>query len=118
MTYPIEEPGSMSMPTLYDIKEYLMFNHCGTTTWTDYQIATTLEAEATAQAVACRVPEPMPEDLAEALRRRVAHNFALQVLATDRSLTLVASAIATAQSGGLDPMVRRLEAPYRRLCVG
>lgn len=106
------------MPTLYDIKEYLMFNQCGTTSWSDFQIASTLEAEVAAQAVVCRVPDPMPADLAEALRRRVAHNFSLQVLATDSSITMVDSAIATWQTGGLDPMVRRLEAPYRRLPVG
>lgn len=82
--------------------------------WTDEELQAALDAEASAQRRACRVPAAYPPDLREALLRRVSRNLAMreQRSATDPD-TDTPAAIPSR-----DPEVRRLEAPYRRLGMG
>lgn len=104
----------MAIPDLAAVKTYL-----GSTSASDERIDSALVAESAAQAAVCRIPvDPIdyPDDLAEALKRRVARNLAL------RGLPL-AVPTGDAEAGntilpGRDPEVRRLEAPHRRLVVG
>lgn len=83
----------------------------------DADVQDALDAETAAQAARCRVDDPAPPDLDQALKRRVACNLAR------RGLPL-AVLQGDAESGrtdfvpGRDPEVRRLEAPYRRLVMG
>lgn len=86
--------------------------------WTAEQFADALAAEQKAQARKCRVPSPnaatWPDDLAEALFRRVHRNLAM------RNLPL---SVQQVEGGGLrigasDPEIRRLEAPYRKVGIG
>ena len=96
------------MPTAADVEDYL-----GEDSTTTEVIQDALDAEASAQRKACKVPAFYPADLRQALLRRVARNLALRgiplaVLRGDAetgSLTLP----------GKDPEVRRLEGPYRAL---
>lgn len=78
-------------------------------------------AERAAQAHRCRVPDDdadWPADLIEALYRRVATNLANRglPLAIQTSYSDVGGGFA--RVGGLDPEVRRLEAPYRKVVIG
>lgn len=103
------------IPDLADVKTYL-----GQTSVSDAVIEAALLVETMAQAAVCRIPllaEDYPDDLAEALRRRVARNLAM------RNLPLAIPSANDAEAGatfvpGRDPEVRRLEAPHRRLVVG
>lgn len=102
------------IPDLASVMDYL-----GATSVAPTAVDAALTVEAAAQAAVCRIPvlpEDYPDDLAEALRRRVARNLAL------RGIPL-AVLQGDAESGstilpGRDPEVRRLEAPHRRLTVG
>lgn len=101
-----------AMPVLADVKTYL-----GTTSFTDAEITDALNAEAAAQRRLCRVPADYPDDLAQALKRRVARNLAM------RSLPL---AVLRGDSDGgdssilpgRDPEIRRLEGGYRKVVLG
>lgn len=76
-----------------------------------------LAAEASAQARICRTPEldaDYPDDLAEALMRRVARNLAMRNL----PLGIMADEMGPTRIGSTDPEVRRLEAPHRKLVKG
>jgi hypothetical protein len=109
----------MPAPTIDDVEDYLAFDSCGDDpSWTRGQIESTLAAETAAQAAVCRIPTPMPADLNEALCRRVAQNLSFQALSATGLVTLVDSSLAAMHAAGLDPMVRRLEAPYRKHVVG
>lgn len=100
-------------PELADVEEYL-----GTNAPRDPSvIVSALAAEKAAQRAVCNVPSSSnvwPDDLREALCRRVAHNIAMRgiPLALQESITDAGAAVT--RVGGLDPEVRRLEAPYRR----
>ena len=72
-----------------------------------------LQAEAALQAAACRV-DPYEAPLAEALRRRVLRSFAMQSV----PLGIQVGEFGSTRIGSIDPEVRRLEAPYRRLVCG
>lgn len=83
---------------------------------TDATIQGAIDAETSAQAGKCRIADPVPADLDEALKRRVVRNLAMRKLP-------LAMAQGDADSGpimlpGNDPEVRRLEAPYRKLVMG
>lgn len=104
----------MPAPDVPAVVEYLGPNSASAAT-----LAGALAAEKAAQATKCRVPADdavWPEDLVEALKRRVACNLArrglpIAVLQGDSGqgpVTIPAN----------DPEVRRLEGPYRRLCFG
>lgn len=84
---------------------------------TDQVLQSALSAETSAQAARCRVPvDPaaFPDDLAEALCRRVARNLAMRNL----PLGVQVDEMTSTRIGSSDPEVRRLEAPYRKLVVG
>lgn len=95
--------------------------------WTPTQVAEALAAETAAQARRCRIlpldvegepVEPYIADLAEALKRRVAHNLALRALPLGVKAGVGDAGVAVFKVGGLDAEVRRLEAPYRKLVMG
>lgn len=91
------------------------------TSASEEEAASAFESERASQAHRCRVPADdaeWPADLVEALFRRVAHNLALRALPLGVQATISDGGVATNQVGGLDPEVRRLEAPFRRLVVG
>lgn len=103
-------------PTLPEITTYLGTSH----SWDASAIAEAYEAEKQAQADVCRLPAdgPYPAPLRDALGRRVAHNLAVRDLPLGVQATVSDMAVATRQVGGLDPEVRRLEAPYRKMLIG
>jgi hypothetical protein len=83
---------------------------------TSDEIQGAIDAETEAQARICRLPDPVPADLTEALKRRVVCNLARRKLP-------LGMAQGDADRGpmplpGRDAEVRRLEAPHRRLVVG
>lgn len=78
-------------------------------------VASALKAELAAQARVCRVGEPMQDDLAEALMRRVARNLTMRALPLGvQSDDLGGSTVL----GSNDAEVRRLEKPYRKVVMG
>lgn len=83
-------------------------------TWGSSDLAKALAAEKAAQARRCRVPADdgqWPEDLAEALMRRVMRNLGMRNL----PLGIQDSDAGGIRVGGTDPEIRRLEAPHRRI---
>lgn len=108
--FAVDAEAASGRPVLAVVKAYL-----GQTSVTDAVITEALAAETAAQAEVCRIPAAYSDDLAEALKRRVARNLAL------RGLPL-AVLQGDAESGdtilpGRDPEVRRLEAPHRKMVV-
>lgn len=104
----------MPAPTVEDVTAYL--DDQGDS-WTPEKIGEAYAAEKAAQASVCTVPADDAEwsaDLAEALKRRVAHNLALRVLPLGVAPSITDGAVAIARPGGLDAEVRRLERPYRK----
>lgn len=104
--------ASTGMPFAGDVVEYL-----GATSHTTDEIQDALDAEAAAQRAVCRVRAVYPDDLRQALLRRVARNLAMRqlplaVLQGDGDIG--GSSILP----GRDPEVRRLEGPHRKLVVG
>lgn len=92
----------------------------------DGAIAEALTAEIAAQSRVVRFPAdpalpadplPYPDDLREALFRRVAHNLALRRLPLGVQATLSDTAVATNHVGGTDAEVARLERPHRKRVV-
>ncbi|MCA1984798.1 hypothetical protein [Nocardioides nematodiphilus] len=104
----------MAIPDLAALRYYLGEN----ASWTDDEISQALLGEMAAQARNCRIPDIYPDDLAEALKRRVAHNLALRALPLGVQATISDYAASTTRVGGEDAEVRRLERPYRKLIVG
>lgn len=109
--FRVVDPAVENVLTLTDAKDYL-----GANSYTDAQIQDALDAESVAQAQVCRIPEPMPRDLKQALKRRVARNLAMRPIP-------LAVLRGDAQAGeanilpGVDPEIRRLEKPYLWLLV-
>lgn len=111
----------MAIPDLAAVQEYL-----GDTSWTDADVSGALAAELAAQAAVVRPAyfldadaegyRAYPADLGEALMRRVARNLAAR--AVPLSVAQGDAETAPAYVPRLDPEIRRLEAPYRRLVVG
>lgn len=107
-------------PNLAAIKAYLGVE----TSWTDAQVLSALTAETSAQQRRCRFPVelagalPYPDDLAEALCRRVAVNLALRSLPLGIQTAMSEMNASQSRVGGRDPEVQRLEAPWRRHHVG
>lgn len=90
----------------------------GGTSWGAADVTSALVAEQASQARACRVVDPMPDDLVEALCRRVARNLSMRSLPLGFQTSMTDGAVATTRVGGLDAEIRRFEAPYRRSPVG
>lgn len=110
-------------PALPVVTAYLR-QHGGS--WGEPDVKAALAAETAAQARRVRLPvdpdpedpQPYPDDLAEALCRRVAHNLALRALPLGVQASITDGAVATTRVGGSDAEVARLEAGYPRLVMG
>lgn len=102
----------MATVDLAACKEYL-----GTDiSWTDPEISGALLAETAAQAARCKLPTVMTDDLAEALKRRVARNLAARAVPVASFTSFDGGATSTRVPTN-DPEIARLEAPYRKLVV-
>lgn len=106
----------MAMPDLTEIRNWCQVD---SGQLDDDQLSRIISAETLNQARVCRVPfDEYPDDLAQALLRRVARAAAL------RGIPLgVISGIADGQAGvtrvsGLDREIQRLEKPFRKLASG
>lgn len=109
-------------PTVDDVTAYL-----GTdSSYTPAEVLEAYKAELAAQRRVVRLPAdplapapalPYPDDLGNALKRRVKRNLVMQAvpLGYQQSATEFG---ATSTRIGADPEIRRLEAPWRRLVVG
>lgn len=111
--YATTTTTASGMPTTDDVADYLRE---GAASWATADLQNALDAELAAQRAACRVRAVYPDDLRQALLRRVQRNLAL------RQLPLAVHQ-GDAEAGamllpGRDPEVRRLEAPHRRLVMG
>lgn len=111
--YATATTAGTGMPTTDDVADYLRE---GAASWATEDLQDALDAEAAAQRSVCRVRAVYPDDLRQALLRRVQRNLAL------RQLPLAVHQ-GDAEAGpmllpGRDPEVRRLEAPHRKLVVG
>lgn len=104
--------AAAGMPTLAVVKAYL-----GTTSASDAVISDALAAEAAAQRARCRVPAAYPDDLAQALKRRVARNLAARAVPI-ATFTSFEGGGTSARVPQLDAEIQRFEAPYRRRKVG
>lgn len=102
------------MPVLGDVAKYLREF---AVSWSDEELQGALNAEAAAQRAVCRVGAVFPDDLREALLRRVSRNLAMR----NQPLAVL---IGDAEVGnstvlpGNDPEVKRLEGPYRKFVFG
>lgn len=110
-------------PSLTEVTDYLGADNSSA----PGDIADAYATELAAQKWACRFPPdpelpaeplPYPDDLAGALKRRVAHNLALRALPLGVQATISEMAVATTSVGGTDAEVRRLERPHRKLVLG
>lgn len=103
----------MAEPTLASLRVYLG----DSSSYSDAVVTAALAAEKDAQASVCRIPLVWPDDLAEALCRRVARNLAMKALPLGLQTAMSEMTVSTIKVGS-DSEVRRLEAPYRRVTVG
>lgn len=106
-------------PTVEDVKEYL--ETPGTASYDTATVLQAYNAEKAAQASVCKMPADgaaWPDDLREALCRRIAANLAVRK--NPLSIETAASEFGTSmfRVGGRDAEVRRLEGPYRKRPVG
>ena len=104
-----------ALPTAAEAQAYL--TSTGATSYALSDISAALVAETAAQGRACRVPAWYPADLREALFRRVARNLAARSVPVAQWSTFEGGASGT-RVPTLDPEIRRLEAPHRRMVVG
>lgn len=111
--YASAATSATGMPDVAAVAEYMRESAAS---WETEDLQSALNAEAAAQRSVCRVGAVYPDDLREALLRRVVRNLAM------RGLPL-AVLRGDAEGGdtvlpGRDPEVRRLEAPHRKLVCG
>lgn len=99
-------------PDVSAVAEYL-----GDLSASSAEIADAYAAEVAAQAARCRIPADYPDDLGQALKRRVARNLAARrvPVAQFTSFEGLGTVVRVPQ---LDAEITRLEAPHRRLTVG
>jgi len=111
--FAIGPTTAAGMPNVNDCADYLG-GRAGS--WSLAQITDALHAEMAAQRGKCGERAPYPDDLRQALLRRVSRNLAM------RMLPLAIASGDADQSGtilpGSDPEVRRFEAPWRKKRVG
>jgi hypothetical protein len=99
-------------PTLLDqVKTYLADSAIS---YTEASVEDALTAELAAQARVCRVGDPRPDDLLQALKRRVARNLTMRNL----TLGVMADDAGGIRIGSNDPEIRRFEAPFRKVISG
>jgi hypothetical protein len=104
--------AASGMPTLAQVKTYL-----GSTSFTDGEITDAMSAEFAAQRARCRITPVYTDDLAQALKRRVARNLAARAIPV-ASFTSFDGGVSSTRVPMLDAEIVRFEAPYRRLKVG
>lgn len=110
----VDMPTTVSgMPTAADVSVYLGQSAAS---WSMARITQAFNAERAAQRARCGERAVYPDDLREALFRRVQRNLAMQRIP-------LAVPTGDADGGptvipGRDPEVRRLEGPYRRRVMG
>lgn len=100
-------------PDVEDVAAYL---GPAADSWDEATLTAALAAEKAAQVRACRIPAPMPDDMREALLRRVAANLArrqLGPLPGPQGDAEVATVVPIR-----DPEVRRLEGSWRKCIFG
>jgi len=97
------------VPTVAEYKDYVK-NDFGS--WTDAEIQSTIDVEASAQRAVCRVGAIIAPDLRSAILRRVRVNLSRRTLPV---LITVDSDGNNSFIPSRDPEVRRLEGPYRKL---
>jgi hypothetical protein len=98
-------------PDLSAVKSYL-----GDTSATDEEISDALAAETQAQARVCTIPADYPDDLAQALKRRVARNLAARSVPV-ATFTSFEGGGTSARVPMLDAEIARFERPFPRLGV-
>lgn len=109
------EPSTAAdMPDLTEVKAYLSTN--GNTSTPDAAITEALNAEAAAQRKRCNVPAVYPDDLREALKRRVARNLAARAVPVAQVTSFEGGQTSTRVPFN-DAEVARLEGPYRKVVL-
>ncbi|MFC6153655.1 hypothetical protein [Nocardioides yefusunii] len=105
----------MTAPTPDQAHKYV-----GRADYTLAEVTTVLAAERAAQARRCRVPTEgeWPADLVEALLRRTLAALAMRANPLGVAVSVTDFGVSTDRVGGLDPVVRRLEAPHVKLVLG
>lgn len=103
--------GVSGPPVLSDVLTYL--GDEVVSAWGDDAIADALAAEEDAQAQVCFIEAAFPDDLAEALKRRVARNLAMRPLPLGLQTSMSEAAVATIRIGS-DSEIARLERPHLR----
>lgn len=101
------------MPDLADVQDYLA-DSAGS--WTNAQLQAALDSEAQAQRDRCKIPAAYNHALRNALLRRVQVNLTMQglPLAFPQGDAGIGPTVLPAN----DPVVRRLEGPWRKRKVG
>jgi hypothetical protein len=110
-----------AMPDLIDLvgtRDADDSGYLGPNSFTDDEVEDALAAEAAAQRAVCRVPAAYPDDLRQAVLRRVAVNLAKRALPLAIQQGDAEAGTSNLYVPGRDPEVRRFEGPYRRMTVG
>lgn len=100
------------LPTAQNFRDYTDEDYGS---WSDEDIEAAIATEAAAQRNVCRVGAAIPDDLWEAILRRVRVNL------TRRAQPVLVTVDGDGTNSFLpvrDPEVRRLEGPYRKLVMG
>lgn len=105
-----ETPGG-TVPGLAEVKAYLSTG--GGTSAEDDVIQGALTAEMRAQSRVCNIPSTYPEDLGEALMRRVARNLAARAVPVAQ-ITSFDGGQQSSRVPTRDPEIIRLEGPFRK----
>lgn len=101
----------MATPTLPEVQAYVI---SAGQTFADTDVADALAAEIAAQSRVCRVGNPMEDDLAQSLKRRVLRNLAMRAIA----LGVMSDDVGSTVIGSNDAEVRRYEKPFRKVICG
>lgn len=109
--YVVGPTSGVGMPTTDHVANYLRE---GAASWETEDLQDALDAEAAAQRAVCRVGAVYPDDLRQALLRRVQRNLAMRgqpsVVTPDENSNVSVTPTR-------DPEVRRLEGPYRKWAI-
>lgn len=105
----------MPAPTIDQVHQYVGTEH------TRSDVEQAYRGEKANQSRRCRVPADdaeWPDDLAEALNRRVLAALALKGVPLGVEVSVSETGVAATRVGGLDPVVRRLEAVHVKKIIG